>query len=68
MILFDIINAIVSLFRNGFIKSLEYQSAIKLKPKPKSEESIAKRTKLRRQRLDEIAKKEKTIDLGLFRY
>ena len=39
VMLFDIRNAILSLFRNGFIKPLEYQSAIKLKPK--SEESIA---------------------------
>ena len=67
MILFDIINAIVSLFRNGFIKPLEYQGAIKSKPKPKSEE-IAETTKLRRQRLDKIAKKEKTIDPPLFNY
>ena len=35
MILFDIINAIVSLFRNGFIKPLEYQGAIESKPKPR---------------------------------
>ena len=61
MMLFHIRNAIFSLFRNGFIKSLEYQSAIKLKPK--SEESITERTS---QRLDEIGKKEKTIDLNLF--
>ena len=32
MMLFDIRNAIFNLFRNDFIKSLEYQSAIKLKP------------------------------------
>ena len=32
-----------------------------------SEESIAERTKLRRQRSDEIAKKEKMIDSKLFR-
>ena len=32
-----------------------------------SEESIAERTKLRRQRSDEIAKKENMIDLELFR-
>ena len=35
--------------------------------KPESEESIAERTKLRRQRLDEIAKKEKMINSGLFK-
>ena len=33
----------------------------------KSEESFAERTKLRRQRPDEIAKKEEMIDLKLFR-
>ena len=49
--LFDIRNAIFILFKNGFIKPLEYQSAVKSKPKPKSEESIAERRKLRRQRL-----------------
>ena len=36
-------------------------------PKPESEESIAERTKLRRKRSDEIAKKEKKIDTKLFR-
>ena len=66
IMLFHIRNATFSLFRNGFIKSLEYQSAIKLKPK--SEESIAEGKKLRSQRLDEIGKKEKTIDLNLFDY
>ena len=34
---------------------------------PESEEGIAEKTKLRRQRLDEIAKKEKIIDSKLFR-
>ena len=34
---------------------------------PESEESIAERTKLRRQRSDETAKKEKMIDPKLFR-
>ena len=65
-LLFDIRNAIGSSFRNGFIKLLEYQSAIKLKRKPKSEESIAERTKLKRRKLHEFAKKEKTIDLNFF--
>ena len=72
---FDIRNAIANLFRNGFIKPLQYQSATKLKPKPKSERTTAERTKLRRQRLDEIAgkeneiaRKEKTTDFQLFRY
>ena len=42
---------------------LRYKDA----PKPESEESIAERTKLRRQRSDETAKKEKKIDPKLFR-
>ena len=54
MMLFDIRNAIVGLFKNGFIKSLRYQST----KKPKSEESIAEMTKLRGRRLDEIAQKK----------
>ena len=66
--LFDIKNAIVSLFKNGVIKLLEYQSNNKSKLKPKSEESIPEITKIRRQIIDEIAKKEKTIDLDLFNY
>ena len=36
-------------------------------PKPESEESIAERTKLRRQRSDEIVKKENMVDPKLFR-
>ena len=36
-------------------------------PKPESEGSIVQRTKLRRQRSDEIAKKEKTINPELFK-
>ena len=36
-------------------------------PKPESEESIVERTKLRRQRSDEIAKKEKAISPELFK-
>ena len=64
MKLFDIRNTIINLFRNGFIKPLDYQSAVK--SKPKSEESIAERTKLRRQILDEIVKK-KTIKLEFFK-
>ena len=66
--LFDIKNAIVSLFKNCLIKLLEYQSNSKSKLKPKSEESIPERTKIRRQIIDENAKKEKTIDLDLFNY
>ena len=38
--LFDIRNAIVSLFRNGFIKPLDYQSAVTLKQESKPEESV----------------------------
>ena len=58
--LFDIRNAIVSLLWTGFIWS--YQSTVKL------EQSVGERTKLRRQRLDEIAKNEKEIDFNLFNY
>ena len=47
MKLFDIRNKVVSLFRNGFIRSLDYQSAVKLVLKPKPEESVGERTKLR---------------------
>ena len=66
--LFDIRNAIVSLFRNGFIKSLEQQSTVKFGQKSKREQSVGERTKLRRQRYDEIVKKEKMIGLKLLRY
>ena len=59
MKLFDIRNAIVSLFRNVFIRSLDYQSTVGLEPILKSEESIAERIKMRRQRLDEIVRDEK---------
>ena len=53
---------------NKFIKSLNYQIAVKSEPKPKSEDqSAAERTKLRRQRLDKIAKKEKMRNLELFK-
>ena len=65
--LFDIRNTIVSLFRNGFIKPLDYQSTVKLELKPKLEEGIGKRTKLRKQRLNEIAKSEKEINFELLR-
>ena len=66
--LFDIRNTIVSLFRNGFIDPLQYQSTVKLEQKSKPEQSVGKRTKLRRKRFDEIAKKENTIDSDLFNY
>ena len=64
--LFDIRNTIVSLFRNGFIKSLDYESTLKLELKPKSVETVGERTKLRKQRLHEIAKNEKKINIELF--
>ena len=67
MKLFDIRNTIVSLFKNGFIGPLDYQSTVKLEHEPKPEESVRERTKLRRQRLNEIAKNEKEINLELFR-
>ena len=67
MNLFDIRNAIVSLFRNGFVKSLDYQSTVKLEQEPKPEENIGERTKLSKQRLNEIAENEKKINLELFK-
>ena len=67
MMLFDIRNAIVSLFRNGFVKPLDYQSAVKLEKKSKPEKTVGERTKLRKQTLNEIAKNEKNISLELFR-
>ena len=63
---FDIRNTIVSLFRNGFIKFLDFQSPIGLELKPKPEESVGERTKLRKQKLNEIFKNEKKINLKLF--
>ena len=39
MMLFDIRKAIASLFRNGFIKPLDYQSTVKLKQKSKPEQN-----------------------------
>ena len=66
MILFDIRNAIFSLFRNGFIRLLEYQSTIKLGQKSNPGQSVG--AKSRTQKFDEIAKQEKTVDLELFRY
>ena len=67
MKLFDIINTIVGLFRNCFIKSLDYQGTVKLEQKPKPEESVGERTKLKKQRLNEIAENEKKINLELFK-
>ena len=59
MMLFDIKNRIVSFFKIGFFRSLDYQSTVGLEPILKSEESIAERIKMRRQRLDEIVRDEK---------
>ena len=50
MKLFDIKNVIVSLFRNGFIRPLDYQNTVKLEQKPKFEKSVAERTKIKRQK------------------
>ena len=50
MKLFNIKNTIVSLFRNGFIRSLDYQNTVKLEQKPGFEESVAERTKIRKQK------------------
>ena len=47
---FDIKNTIVSLFRNGFIRSLDYQNTVKLEQKPEFEESLAERKKIKRQK------------------
>ena len=68
MILFEIRNPVVTLYRNGFIKFLEYLSTAKLEQNLKPEQSVGERTKLRRQRFDEIVKKEKKANLELFRY
>ena len=67
MKLFDIRKKVISLFRKGFIKSLDYPSAVKLKQEPKPEESVGERTKLRKQRLNEVAENEKKINLKLFK-
>ena len=50
MKLFDIKNTIFSLFRNGFIRSLDYQDTVKFEKEPEFEESVAERTELRRQK------------------
>ena len=68
MILFEIRNPVVTLYRNGFIKFLEYLSTAKLEQNLKPEQSVGERTKLRRQRFDEIVKKEKKVNVELFRY
>ena len=66
MKLFDTRNAIVGLFKNVFIKSSDFQSAAKIEQKSKSEESLTERTKLRKQKLNEIAKNKKEINLEFF--
>ena len=53
------------MFRNGFIKPVDYQGAVKLEQKSKSEECVGERTKLRKQKLNEIAKNEEKINLEL---
>ena len=49
MKLLDIKNTIVSLFKNGFITSLDYQNTVKLEQKPEFEEGVPERTKIRGQ-------------------
>ena len=50
MKLFDIENTIVILFKNGFVRSLDYQNTIKIERKPEFEEGVAEITKIRRQK------------------
>ena len=50
MKLFNVKNTIVSLSRNGFIRSLDYQNTVNLEQKSEFEESVAERTKIRRQK------------------
>ena len=50
MKLFDIENTIVILFKNGFVRSLDYQNTLKIEQKPEFEESAAEITKIRRQK------------------
>ena len=47
-------------------KRITKKSKSELELTPKFKKSIAKRTKLRKQRLNEIAKKEKMISKNLF--
>ena len=51
MKLFNFKNTIASLFRNGFIGFLDYQSTVKLEQKPEFEKSVAERTKIRGQKM-----------------
>ena len=76
MMLFDIRNTIVNLFKTRFRKEASSETGVRdsdigapkfdLKSEKSGEQIIGGWTKLRRQRLNEIAKKEKTIDLSLF--
>ena len=76
MMLFHIRNTIVNLFKNRFRKEESSESGVRdsdigapkfdLKSEKSAEQSTGGWTKLRRQRLNEIAKKEKTIDYNLF--
>ena len=50
MKLLDIENTIVILFKNGFVRSLDYQNTLKIEQKPEFEESVAEITKIRRQK------------------
>ena len=49
-------------------KVLHKKNKSKPESKPKFGEFIAERTKLRKQRFNKIAEKEKTINLKLFKY
>ena len=54
--IFNVLNNVESVFTGVYLNYSDKSS--------ESEESIAERTKVRRQRFDEIAKKEKMIDLN----
>ena len=62
-------NEILNVLRNlkSVFSGLYFYYYCEHKSEPESEESIAERTKLRKQRSDEIAKKEKMINPELFR-
>ena len=48
--LLDIENTIVILFKNGFVRYLDYQNTLKIEQKPEFEESVAEITKIRGQK------------------
>ena len=56
-----------SIVKQKYKKSIAKKPKLEPELKPKFEESITERTMLRKQRLNEIAKKEKTIDNNLFK-